>query len=917
MKMTTQNDTQNNLRLQQTVKFFETLLRASADGIVITDPAKNIVFVNDTFCTFFSRKRHDVLETNIFIWLEKLDHNSKEIWKGLENQINENGIAKDVEFSMKTGKGMRYYSVNSSLLEKIDIEETGLIISIWRDDTERKMAKEALQKANDELEMQVEERTAQLSNTNIALIESKQFIESIVNLSPDVLYIYDLIEQKNVYSNDGIQKILNYSVKEVQEMGDKLISILMHPDDFKIYLEETYPKYSKLKDKQFIIHEYRMKNKNGQWIWLDCKEIIYSRQQDGSPKQILGVAHDITQRKQAEVGLQTERNNLVRIFEAMIDGVYIVDKKYDIRYVNHVLKKDFGPSEGHKCYEYFHDRKQVCPWCKNKDVFAGKTVRWEWYSSKNDKTYDLIDTPLINPDGTIYKLEIFRDITQRKLAEEEIRKSEESLREAQRLAHIGSWQWTIATDTVKWSEELYHINGLDPNSSAPSFAIMSTYYTPQSWKKLNAVVAETLRSGGSYELDLDMVRPDGAIKHTYARGEADYDASGKIVGLHGTVLDITERKLAEELNLMLKHSIDVYYDGIYWMDSNNKFIYVNDVGCKVFGYSREELMNKTIYDINPNATEQGMKHVWEQLRSKGYFLVESVHRRKDGTEFPVEIVSTYVQFAGREYNCGFARDITERKRIQEERFQLLEREHEAHTEAEAARKLDSMKSMFLASTSHELRTPLNSIIGFSSLLLEGCSGQLNSDQKEQLEIVYSSGKHLLTLINEIIDISKIEAGNINLNISEFKLQQIVDEAISMLRVSLSEKKLDLKVNVQNIVMKSDRTRLLQCIANLLSNAIKYTENGRVEITGKIINNNVIITVIDTGIGINTADIPRIFGPFVRLQTPLTYKTSGTGLGLYTVKKIAKEFLRGDVEVKSEFGKGSTFKLRIPVELEAK
>jgi signal transduction histidine kinase len=200
------------------------------------------------------------------------------------------------------------------------------------------------------------------------------------------------------------------------------------------------------------------------------------------------------------------------------------------------------------------------------------------------------------------------------------------------------------------------------------------------------------------------------------------------------------------------------------------------------------------------------------------------------------------------------------------------------------------------------------------MLCEGYSGQLNPEQKEQLEIVHSSGKHLLTLINDIIDISKIEAGNINVELSEFKLGPIVDEAVSMLRVSLSEKKLDLKVNVQNIVMKSDRTRLFQCIVNLLSNAIKYTEKGSVEINVKVINNNVIITVDDTGIGIEIDDIPKLFNPFVRLQTPLTYKTSGTGLGLYLVKKLARDFLGGDVEVKSELGKGSKFTLRVPVEL---
>jgi PAS domain S-box-containing protein len=140
-------------------------------------------------------------------------------------------------------------------------------------------------------------------------------------------------------------------------------------------------------------------------------------------KRPLAVVHDITERKRAEKALRIERDNLKNIFEAMEDGIYIVNQQYDIQYVNPVLIKDFGPYEGHKCYAYFHDRDDVCPWCKNIDVFAGKTVRWEWYSFKNQRTYDLIDTPLKNSDGSISKVEIFRDITERKQMEEQLKKS--------------------------------------------------------------------------------------------------------------------------------------------------------------------------------------------------------------------------------------------------------------------------------------------------------------------------------------------------------------------------------------------------------------------------------------------------------------------------------------------------------------
>ncbi len=147
---------------------------------------------------------------------------------------------------------------------------------------------------------------------------------------------------------------------------------------------------------------------------------------------------EIKERKQAEEALRYERNKVIGILNAIEDGVYIVNQQYDIEYINPILKKEFGSVEGRKCYQYFHDREEVCPWCKNPEVFVGKTVRWEWYSSKKQLTYDLIDTPLTNPDGSISKLEIFRDITERKKAEETLKKSQAQLSQAEKMIAVGT-----------------------------------------------------------------------------------------------------------------------------------------------------------------------------------------------------------------------------------------------------------------------------------------------------------------------------------------------------------------------------------------------------------------------------------------------------------------------------------------------
>jgi PAS domain S-box-containing protein len=150
-----------------------------------------------------------------------------------------------------------------------------------------------------------------------------QFIQTLINLSPDIIYVYDLIERKNIYSNDGIEKILGYSVKEIQKMGNELVSSLMHPDDWNIYINETIPKYETAKDNDKIFHTYRMKHKNGSWKWLESAEYIFQRLDNGIPKQIFGVVHDITERIKAEESMKENEEKLSAIYQAIPDPAYI------------------------------------------------------------------------------------------------------------------------------------------------------------------------------------------------------------------------------------------------------------------------------------------------------------------------------------------------------------------------------------------------------------------------------------------------------------------------------------------------------------------------------------------------------------------------------------------------------------------
>ncbi|MET0106643.1 MAG: hybrid sensor histidine kinase/response regulator [Sedimenticola sp.] len=234
---------------------------------------------------------------------------------------------------------------------------------------------------------------------------------------------------------------------------------------------------------------------------------------------------------------------------------------------------------------------------------------------------------------------------------------------------------------------------------------------------------------------------------------------------------------------------------------------------------------------------------------------------------------------------------------------------------ERLKELDRLKSMFIASMSHELRTPLNAIIGFSGALLDGISGELTEEQKDDVGRIFRAGKHLLELIADVIDISKIEANCAEVFAKSVELEQVVREAVETIQPLAETKGLSLDVEADRWPrMETDGRRLLQCLLNLMSNAVKFTEQGGIRLKVVTDDRQVDLSVTDTGIGIARTDIPKLFQPFERLESRLKLKAGGTGLGLYLTRKTVVELLAGSVHVESEPGLGSTFGFVIPLKL---
>ena len=255
------------------------------------------------------------------------------------------------------------------------------------------------------------------------------------------------------------------------------------------------------------------------------------------------------------------------------------------------------------------------------------------------------------------------------------------------------------------------------------------------------------------------------------------------------------------------------------------------------------------------------------------------------------------------------------------------------------KEVDRLKSVFLSGMSHELKTPLNSIIGFTGIMLMGLTGEITEEQRSQLFIVKDSANHLLSLIEDVLDISRIEAGKVELSLTEFRLDEVISEVVEIISPAINEKGLKLIQEVpEGITLFSDKRRMKQVLINLTNNAVKFTDSGKITLAAGLSESSkieaqrksgsfqlsasdfelhqdwLVISVRDTGIGIKPENINKLFQPFQQIDTPPGKTHKGTGLGLYLCKKLVI-LLGGDISVKSEYGSGSEFSFAIPLKNE--
>ena len=373
--------------------------------------------------------------------------------------------------------------------------------------------------------------------------------------------------------------------------------------------------------------------------------------------------------------------------------------------------------------------------------------------------------------------------------------------------------------------------------------------------------------------------------------------------------------------------LDAAPDAILQVDEEGRIVLLNRVTETMFGYSRDELLGQPVEVLIPeqlrkaHGSHRTRYRTQPATRAMGSGLaLEGL--RKDGSRFPVEISLSPASSEEGFHVTAIIRDTTERK-LADDRFRaaqekytqkLAETNRELELRSREVERADRLKSEFLASMSHELRTPLHTIIGFSELLGEELEGPLNEKQKRFVQHIHNDSMHLLELINDILDLSKIEAGRLELRPEPFDLTAVVAESVLSVRTLADAKMLAIEtaLNVP-VALDADRLRVKQVLVNLLSNAVKFTpDGGQVRIEARIQDGLVTIAVSDTGVGIPIEEHQSIFDKFHQVGATAKGVREGTGLGLAITKRLVEEH-GGSIRVESEPNRGSRFTFTIPLQ----
>jgi PAS domain S-box-containing protein len=533
------------------------------------------------------------------------------------------------------------------------------LVGVSRDVTERRRAAEVIE---------------QLSRRNEMILQSAG--EGICGVDLDGVI---------TFANPATAKMTGWNVAEL--IGESQHEILHHSrPDGTPYFPEKCLIYASLKDgiARRVTDEVFWR-KDG--TSFPVEYVSTPIQEGGAIVGAVVVFNDISDHKQIEESLKAamvrakEEKAKTEAFIASIgDAISIQNIDFRIIFQNQANRDMFGSHVGEYCYQAYHNRDSICENCHLVEMFRdGQIHKAERRSVRKSglRYFEFTASPLKDAAGTIIGgIELIRDVTERKATEQALRSNEERLSRAQQIAHVGDWEWDLATNAVHWSDELYRIYGYEPREVAPDYGLVVDAMYPDGREEFLTAIDAALKGQRPFEMDYTFYRKDGSMAVLHSIGKVVHDADGKPARMLGIVQDITERKQAEESLLLFKNLLDHSEDAIFVNDpATGRFLIVNNKACSNLGYDRSELLTKRTLDIESRFPDQLSWDVHvNEVKSKGHLIQEGLHKRHDGTLFPVEVSVTYMALREKDYMVAVVRDITGRKaaeqalRISEERL---------------------------------------------------------------------------------------------------------------------------------------------------------------------------------------------------------------------------------------------------------
>lgn len=646
--------------------------------------------------------------------------------------------------------------------------------------------------------------------------------------------------------------------------------------------------------------------------------------------KIIAIVHDISKYKSYEIDLKESEAKYRELFDNANDCIYTIDLEGNFLSVNNKFVKTI------KCDSIEEVlASNISKWMTQESLEKARQFIQEVISEKEYYNKS-VEIEAIRKDGKHIWLEhkarpikdkynnniglhgICRDITELKRSQEEQNKYREMLIKAQELGHMGSWEWDMVTNELTWSKEVYSIYGLDPEKNQPNYHLVIDTLAPECRNDLLKAIDDSLKRRKPFDGEYSIILTDGSRRYTHTKGDVVFDKN-KPVRMYGMVQDITQRKLLEKAEITKrKHSEEELYkseeryrtmidhsnDMIWTLDTEGFYQFVNKRVEEFSGLKLDFFLGKSFTQfIDPKELPKIIDYFHKVLKGEPQQYEVSV-KKIDGSDVFL-LVNTAPIYSNEKVvgTVSFGRDITERKKAEEMRL-----------ENERLLLANKIKSEFIAIINHELRTPLTSIIGFSELLKEQTqTGKLNEDQELFVEKVLANSNYLLELINDLLDLSKIEAGRTELFIEVFSVPAAINEVEELLKELAARCNITIRNELEPLEIEADKRRFKQIILNLLNNALKFSKRGGgvVTIAAKKAGDMAQISVMDTGIGIKKEDFERLFWAFEQVDSGNSRKYGGTGLGL-TISKHLVELHGGTIKVESNYGEGSTFTFLLPI-----